>query len=52
MHSRGNPRDFDTWSEMVGDAQWNYENLLPFFKKHENYVRKEDHKNPNYAQRT
>lgn len=51
MHSRGNPKDFDVWAEIAGDSQWTYENLLPFFKKHEDYVRKPDNRNPNYAQR-
>lgn len=40
MYSRGNPRDFDAWAEIIGDPEWNYENLIPFFKKHENYIRK------------
>lgn len=37
MFMRGNPRDFDRWAEAMGTNDWNYENLLPFFKKLEDY---------------
>ncbi|ODN03058.1 Glucose dehydrogenase [FAD, quinone] [Orchesella cincta] len=40
MHSRGNPKDFDNMAEVVDDPAWNYDNLLPFFKKHEDYIAK------------
>ncbi|ODM87312.1 Glucose dehydrogenase [FAD, quinone] [Orchesella cincta] len=44
MYVRGNKEDFNRWSteDLGGDPQWNYENLLPYFKKSEDY-------NGNYA---
>ena len=35
--SRGDARDYDRWAEMVGDDQWSYESLLPFFRKSESF---------------
>ncbi|CAF1376200.1 unnamed protein product [Adineta steineri] len=32
MYVRGNPLDYDKWAEQVG-ADWNYQNLLPYFKR-------------------
>lgn len=37
--SRGNSRDYDRWAEEINDPQWNYSNLLRFFKKAENFTR-------------
>ncbi|ODM88734.1 Glucose dehydrogenase [FAD, quinone], partial [Orchesella cincta] len=39
MYVRGNKEDFNRWSteDLGGDTQWNYENLLPYFKKSEDY---------------
>jgi len=37
MYMRGNPRDYDTWAELTEDPEWNYENVLPFFKKLEDF---------------
>lgn len=34
---RGNPNDFDNWANLTEDADWSYVNLLPYFKKSENY---------------
>lgn len=36
MFVRGNPGDFDGWSEK-GLPQWSYAHCLPYFKKMENY---------------
>lgn len=30
-------RDFDNWAEILGDASWKYESVLPLFKKHERH---------------
>lgn len=37
--SRGNSRDYDRWAKEIQDSQWSYVNLLPFFKKAENFTR-------------
>ena len=35
--SRGAAADYDHWAKTVGDESWNYENLLPYFKKSEGF---------------
>ena len=35
--SRGDAADYDTWSRLVGDEQWSYDNLLPYFKRSERF---------------
>ncbi|CAH0590547.1 unnamed protein product [Chrysodeixis includens] len=37
-YTRGNYHDFDTWAEITGDEGWNWDNVLPYFIKSENYV--------------
>ncbi|OXA44846.1 Oxygen-dependent choline dehydrogenase [Folsomia candida] len=37
-HQRGSPHDWDSYAAMVGDASWSYQNVLPLFKKTENFV--------------
>ncbi|XP_075155522.1 glucose dehydrogenase [FAD, quinone]-like [Haematobia irritans] len=34
VHTRGNHRDYDTWSDM-GNEGWSFEEVLPYFKKFE-----------------
>ncbi len=46
VYMRGNPRDYDHWSEL-GNAGWSYSDVLPYFKKAENEER-EDLKNSEY----
>lgn len=36
VYSRGNPLDFDKWAEM-GNPEWTYDKVLPYFKKSENF---------------
>ncbi|XP_075722075.1 glucose dehydrogenase [FAD, quinone]-like isoform X2 [Rhipicephalus microplus] len=38
MHVRGNRRDFDYWQQEYGAFNWSYANVLPYFKKYENYM--------------
>src|SRR5262249_11190661 len=33
---RGHPRDYDHWSEL-GNAEWSYAKVLPYFKRLENF---------------
>ncbi|CAG9764949.1 unnamed protein product [Ceutorhynchus assimilis] len=35
VYSRGTKWDYDTWAEIVGNPDWSYENVLPYFKKAE-----------------
>ena len=32
LHIFGNKRDYDTW-ENIGNPGWNYEQVLPYFRK-------------------
>ncbi|MBV8119164.1 MAG: GMC family oxidoreductase N-terminal domain-containing protein [Alphaproteobacteria bacterium] len=36
LYVRGNPADYDSWAQM-GCRGWSYADVLPFFKKSENY---------------
>ncbi|XP_068632037.1 ecdysone oxidase-like [Battus philenor] len=36
FYSRGNPRDFDSWAEIVNDTSWKWEEVIEYFKKSEN----------------
>lgn len=36
VYIRGHSNDYDTWAQMGNDG-WGWEDLLPLFKKHENY---------------
>jgi choline dehydrogenase len=37
LYVRGNPADFDLWSQM-GCRGWSFDNVLPFFRKSEDYA--------------
>jgi choline dehydrogenase-like flavoprotein len=36
VYVRGNPLDYDTWSQF-GNRGWSYDAVLPYFKKSEHY---------------
>jgi choline dehydrogenase len=38
LYVRGQPLDYDTWSQF-GNRGWSYESVLPYFKKSENFER-------------
>ncbi|KAF9886875.1 hypothetical protein FE257_010998 [Aspergillus nanangensis] len=35
--TRGNAADYDLWARIVGDKQWGYQGLLPYFQKTETH---------------
>ena len=37
LYLRGQTRDYDEWAALTGDARWNWENVLPVFKRSEDY---------------
>ncbi|MFC3107691.1 GMC family oxidoreductase [Undibacterium arcticum] len=37
IYMRGQARDYDGWAELTGDASWRWDNVLPLFKKSEDY---------------
>ena len=37
IYMRGQSADYDHWAELLGDESWNWRNVLPYFKAHENY---------------
>lgn len=39
VYSRGNRLDYDEWAQLINDPSWNYQNVLPYFKKSEQFTR-------------
>jgi choline dehydrogenase len=37
IYMRGQARDYDQWARLTGDASWTWDEVLPDFKKHEDY---------------
>ncbi|MDT8990589.1 GMC family oxidoreductase N-terminal domain-containing protein [Curvibacter sp. APW13] len=37
IYMRGQSRDYDGWAQQVGDAAWNWDNCLPYFRFHEDH---------------
>jgi choline dehydrogenase len=42
IYMRGQARDYDTWAELTGDSSWNWQSVLPVFRKSEDYFRGAD----------
>jgi choline dehydrogenase len=42
IYMRGQARDYDQWARLTGDASWRWDNVLPYFKKHEDYYKGAD----------
>jgi choline dehydrogenase len=42
IYMRGQSRDYDGWARLTGDDGWKWENVLPAFKKHEDYYKGAD----------
>jgi len=39
IYMRGQARDYDQWAQLVGDANWTWDNNLPYFKLHEDHYK-------------
>jgi choline dehydrogenase len=37
IYMRGQSRDYDQWARLTGDDSWKWDNVLPYFRKHEDY---------------
>jgi choline dehydrogenase len=37
IYMRGQARDYDQWAQVTGDAEWRWDQSLPFFKLHEDH---------------
>ncbi|GIZ53136.1 GMC family oxidoreductase [Noviherbaspirillum aridicola] len=37
IYMRGQARDYDTWADLTGDDSWRWQNVLPVFRKSEDY---------------
>ncbi len=39
IYMRGQSRDYDEWAALCGDSSWNWHNVLPLFRQHEDHFR-------------
>jgi len=37
IYMRGQSRDYDQWAQVTGDDSWRWDQVLPYFKHHEDY---------------
>jgi len=37
IYMRGQSRDYEQWARLTGDESWRWQNVLPAFKKHEDF---------------
>jgi choline dehydrogenase len=42
IYMRGQARDYDEWARITGDSSWRWDQVLPLFKKSEDYYRGAD----------
>jgi choline dehydrogenase len=42
IYMRGQSRDYDGWAQATGDAGWRWDNVRPYFKRHEDYYKGAD----------
>ena len=42
IYMRGQSRDYDQWAQVTGDDSWRWEQVLPYFKQHEDYYKGAD----------
>jgi choline dehydrogenase len=42
IYMRGQSRDYDGWASATGDSSWRWDNVLPYFTKHEDYYKGAD----------
>ncbi|PHM18713.1 MAG: choline dehydrogenase [Curvibacter sp. PD_MW3] len=42
IYMRGQSRDYDQWAALTGDDSWRWEQVLPYFKQHEDYYKGAD----------
>ncbi|MGH6611294.1 MAG: GMC family oxidoreductase [Burkholderiaceae bacterium] len=42
IYMRGQARDYDEWARLTGDSSWRWQEVLPLFKKSEDYFRGAD----------
>jgi choline dehydrogenase len=39
IYMRGQARDYDQWAQLTGDASWQWQQSLPYFKLHEDHYK-------------
>ncbi len=39
IYMRGQARDYDQWAQLTGDEAWSWNNVLPYFKLHEDHYK-------------
>ncbi|MDP3701654.1 MAG: GMC family oxidoreductase N-terminal domain-containing protein [Hylemonella sp.] len=42
IYMRGQSRDYEQWAQLSGDEGWRWEQVLPYFKHHEDYYKGAD----------
>ena len=42
VYMRGQARDYDEWARLTGDSSWRWDQVLPLFKKSEDFYRGAD----------